>query len=167
MDKETANKIIDLSAFYRGKIIDLFIPIETIIERIIASHLAESKYKKAEIFSILGIQEGISIRTKVNIITTMIKEQYPEFLSEHKDYLKQLDEAIKIRNIAAHRKMKSEVNHIKNFDGETITWTWLKTSKGKIRHENLEINNRFIQEKNDEFSQVYNTSKELYLLIEG
>lgn len=98
--------------YYRGKIIDLIIILETVIETTISTAIDGKSFGR--IFKLLNMYEGISLQTKADIMYDMAHTNCLDFLNEHKEFKTLINNLISVRNKAAHYKVRYDYKERNN-----------------------------------------------------
>lgn len=142
MEKLTLTSKEDISAYYRGTIIQKAIDVELRMDIIIGRFLSSNNQDKTlDTIGIFDMAESIGFHAKNMGIHYIIKKHYPEFKKEHPNLLSNIDYLIDTRNKVAHKRPD-----LSNYDFSILRWS--KTTKtGVVEKEFLLNNELFLKYK--------------------
>ena len=151
----------DISAYYRGLLIqqtiDLELRMEIIIGRFLSMNNQERTLDLIEIFDIAIVD----FSQKMKIIIYIIKKNFQTFLNSKSDLIDNRDKLFNYmefimtnRNILAHRRP--------DFDNQNyLKMTWAKTAKKSIQKTEFALDKVFINEFKTKCNECYITLIEL------
>ena len=145
----------EISAYYRGSIIQEAIDIELRMDIIIGRFLSANNQKLTlDTINIFDTSESIGFFAKNAAIQYIIKNYFIEFLKSNNNLITDLEFLISKRNIVAHKRPEMQTN-------DFATLSWGKTSGiGKFL-----LNEKSYSEYTDKAANVYIKLIELELLI--
>ena len=145
----------EISAYYRGSIIQEAIELELRMDIIIGRFLSANNQKLTiDTIRIFDTSESIGFFAKNMAIQYVTKNYFADFLNTNKKFLTDLDFLIKKRNVVAHKRPEIETN-------DYTILSWSKTSGiGKYL-----LNEKSYSEYMDKASNVYEKLIELEVLI--
>lgn len=155
----------DISAYYRGlliqKTIDLELRMDIVIGRFLSTNEQDRVRDIIEIFDIVKID----FSQKVKILSYIIKKHFPGFLkekhtlSENRDkFFKDINFIMENRNILAHRRH--------DFDNsEFLKLTWSKTTESSINIAEHNLTIDFVTEFGDRCANCFITLMDLDIKI--
>lgn len=141
----TATQIDKLSemqfkaAHYRGQIIGFSTSLEGKINQFLSEYFVPDNDKRNHFVTIFFSSNGLTLRHKQKALTHIIKtdNKFKSFLTNHPNFIKDLDNAISNRNDMAHSKLHSTIENIDNFDGSKFVLQSYNTSRQGIFKEKL------------------------------
>ncbi len=157
--------MIKMSIWFRGKIIEHFTSLETIMEVCISRYFANDRKKSEELNAVLIMQEGFNFHNKRRMVIFVMKNGFPSFYNENKKLDKELQKLNAFRNVIAHRKLKLTINEIMSFDDKNLKLISLSTSDNDPMPKEMILNAELIQKEAKRIDAAMEKLSELYELI--
>tara|TARA_R110000868_G_scaffold37481_5_gene132580 strand:- start:633 stop:1133 length:501 start_codon:yes stop_codon:yes gene_type:complete len=159
MEPITLTKSRDISAYYRGSMIQWAIDVELRIDIVIGRFLSSNKQERVlDTIEIFDSAESIGFYAKNMAIQYIIKKHYPQFLKDNKGFLEDIDYLIKTRNIVAHKRPDISLN-------DYSVLGWAKTSKNSVGKNSYYINKETCAKYNNLAADTYAKIIELEGLV--
>ena len=142
----------DLSAFYRGSIIQKAIDIELRMDIVIGRFLSSNNQERTiDTIGIFDITESIGFYAKNRALQFIVKKYFINFIKINSSFFDNIRELMEKRNLVAHRRPDISTN-----DFEKLSWS--KTAKNSVQTGYFLIN----KDAHDEYSKLY---VETYIMI--
>jgi hypothetical protein len=160
-------EMIRVSESYRGRIIDEFSYLDSVMgECICAYFTGNHKRRSGQLSSVLIDQESFSFFHKRRMLIFIIKNSFLDFDKYYKKLDRELQQLNAFRNLIVHRKAEITRKQIKRFDGETINFIEYTTKDHKAINKAKEINQELIEKEKERIKNAYFIVLELLNLIQ-
>jgi hypothetical protein len=149
MNEITLKTTEEISAFYRGTIIQSAIDVELRMDIIIGRFLSNNNQERTiDAIGIFDNAESIGFHAKNLAIQYILKKYFMNYLKENKTLLNDINDLIKIRNYIAHKRPDMNKN-----DYSILSWS--KSKKNSVGSEYFEINKESCYKYQNLAAEVY------------
>jgi hypothetical protein len=97
--------VLDYDRLFRSQVLYEGIALESAVDQVIAWHYCSEPYKHASLFSFVFRDGEITFGKKIRILSSIMKESYPELAETFSSLRKQLDRLRVMRNKFAHSEL--------------------------------------------------------------
>ena len=107
MDKEIKNKVVatekihEKARYLRGRFLNSVAVIERDISVILTEYFCTEDENKRELFFV-KVAENLPLQKKKEILIEIVKNDYPRYWEENREFIKYLQNIQEVRNILAH-----------------------------------------------------------------
>jgi len=109
------SEAVKFSSFLRGAVLNEVAFLEIMIDGFLANHFCKGPAETRDFLKLVMQTKYISFESKRVIFHTLVKEYYPQFVKDVKDYHKLIGEIRDCRNKLAHCQLDVSPNGIEKF----------------------------------------------------